>query len=99
LRIRLEDGLPFVTALLSYQGQRIELQKVLLDTGSAGTVLSADALMTIGLVYEADDVVHRIRGIGGGCSVGRAGRCTMHGARWAYRRDEPHALPGSHVAF
>jgi hypothetical protein len=65
MRIRLQDELPFVAIALNYRGQRIELENVLLDTGSAGTIFSTDKLSPIGLWYEADDMVHRVRGVGG----------------------------------
>lgn len=65
MTIRVQDGLPYVTITLRYRGQQLELSDVLLDTGSAGTIFSADQVLSIGLQYEADDPVHRIRGVGG----------------------------------
>ena len=65
MTIRIQDGLPYVTIRLGYRSQHLDLPNVLLDTGSAGTIFSADQVRTIGLLYEADDPVHRIRGIGG----------------------------------
>lgn len=65
MRIRLENGLPYVTVSLSHRSQELELAKVLLDTGSAGTIFSADRVLDLGLAYEADDTVYRIRGVGG----------------------------------
>ncbi len=65
MRIRLENGLPYVTISLSHRGQQLELENVLLDTGSAGTIFSADKVLALGLRYETDDTVHRIRGVGG----------------------------------
>ncbi|MDG0809469.1 retropepsin-like aspartic protease [Cohnella rhizosphaerae] len=41
------------------------MKRVLLDTGSAGTLLNADSVQQIGMVPEQDDLVDRIRGIGG----------------------------------
>jgi hypothetical protein len=38
---------------------------VLLDTGSAGTIFSADKMASMGVQYEPEDMVHRIRGVGG----------------------------------
>ena len=64
-RIRLQDGLPYVTMVLVYQDKQIELPSVLLDAGSAGTVFSADRVLSIGLHYEPEDTVQRIRGVGG----------------------------------
>jgi len=65
MKIRLRDGLPHVTASLTYQGRRLSLKDVLLDTGSAGAIFSTDRVLDIGLTYEPDDTVHRIRGVGG----------------------------------
>ena len=65
MTIRVQDGLPYVATTLWYRSQQLELPKVLLDTGSAGTLFSADSVLSIGLQYEADDTIRRIRGVGG----------------------------------
>lgn len=65
VKIRLQNGLPYITVKVSYRGRDLELHNVLLDTGSAGTVLSIDKMLSIGLEYAADDAVHRIHGVGG----------------------------------
>ena len=65
MRIRVQDGLPYVAITLWYHGQPLELPNVLLDTGSARTVFATDQVLAIGLHYEADDTVYRIRGVGG----------------------------------
>lgn len=65
MKIRLHDGLPYVRLSLFYRNHQLELTNVLLDTGSAGTILAADRVLDIGLQYEANDPVHRIRGVGG----------------------------------
>jgi hypothetical protein len=65
MKIHLRDGLPYVTASLTYQGQQLSFRNVLLDTGSAGAIFSTDRVLTIGLMYEPDDRVQRIRGVGG----------------------------------
>jgi hypothetical protein len=65
MNLRLRDGLPFVTAVIAYQGRQIQLENVLLDTGSAGTIFAVDRVLTIGLQIEPRDEVHRIRGVGG----------------------------------
>lgn len=65
MRIRLENGLPYVTVSLTHGGKQLELRNVLLDTGSAGTIISADSVLLLGLKYEINDTVHRIRGVGG----------------------------------
>jgi hypothetical protein len=63
--IQLRDGLPFVVVTLTYQGQQLELESVLLDTGSAGTIFPTDKLLSVGLHYDPEDMVNRIWGVGG----------------------------------
>ena len=65
MKIRIKNGLPYVSATLVHHRQRVTLKNVLLDTGSAGTIFSTDRVAAIGLTYEPDDFVHRIRGVGG----------------------------------
>ena len=65
MRLQLKHGLLFVDALLTFRGRTIALGNVILDTGSAGTIFSADRLAEIDLRYEPDDRAHRIRGVGG----------------------------------
>ncbi len=65
MRIELRGGLLFVSVRLRHGGQEVELHDVLLDTGSAGTGFSTDAVSMIGLTYEPDDPLHRIHGVGG----------------------------------
>ena len=43
MNIPVRDSLPYVTVTLLYGGQQLDLANVLLDTGSAGTLLAADA--------------------------------------------------------
>ncbi|HLG15950.1 MAG TPA: aspartyl protease family protein [Blastocatellia bacterium] len=65
MKIQMRDGLPFVSVTLRHGEHDLELHDVLLDTGSAGTVVSVDSLLAIGLVYDPDDPIHRIQGVGG----------------------------------
>ncbi len=65
MHIRLENDLAFVTACLLFNGQLLTLEQVVLDTGSAGTLISVDRLLAFGLQLEASDMIHRIRGVGG----------------------------------
>jgi len=65
MKIRMQNGLPYVQVSLTHHNQHKTLDNVVLDTGSAGTVFSADALLNIGLQLEYDDVVREIRGVGG----------------------------------
>ena len=65
MKLRIEHGLLFVQVSVVYRGHMLRLQNVLLDAGSAGTLFSVDRLVDIGLGYEPQDRVHRIRGVVG----------------------------------
>jgi hypothetical protein len=58
-------GLPFVSMTVVFRGRELKLGKVLLDTGSASTLLNADIVQEIGMVPEGNDIVDIIRGVGG----------------------------------
>lgn len=63
--LRVKDGLLLADAVLTYAGQTLVLPRVLVDTGSAGTLLSSEAAQNIGMSPELTDEVRRIQGIGG----------------------------------
>ncbi len=65
MKIEVDSGLPFVTVSLKHGDQQINLKNVLLDTGSEGTIFATDTILAIGLKMELDDMVRRIRGVGG----------------------------------
>ena len=65
MKIFIQDGLPFVTGVLIYGGKRLILENLLLDTGSASTILSTDQVQKVGLVPRPEDPLHEIRGVGG----------------------------------
>lgn len=58
-------GLPFISMSIVFRDKKLKLGKVLLDTGSASTLLNADIVQEIGMVPEGNDVVDTIRGVGG----------------------------------
>jgi hypothetical protein len=65
VKIRVEGGLLYVSAELVYQTRKLTLSEVILDTGSATTLFSADEVSKLGLVPQPDDPVLRVRGVGG----------------------------------
>ena len=65
MRLTLKDDLPFVTVDVAYGGTQIEVPHVLVDTGSASTMLAADVVVQIGIVPEPGDALRMMRGIGG----------------------------------
>lgn len=65
MNIHIQHGLPFVELEITFRGQRLLLENVLLDTGSAGTIFNANMVDKIGVVSEENDTVDAIRGVGG----------------------------------
>lgn len=65
MKLRLQGGLLYVPVHLGFRGRDLVLKDVILDTGSAGSVVSADAVLPMGLLPEAHDRLRRIRGVGG----------------------------------
>lgn len=65
MKIEIRNGLAYISVSLTYQGRQIAIDNVLLDTGSAGTVFSADKMLDAGLHIEPHDMIRRIRGVGG----------------------------------
>lgn len=51
--------------MVVYQGHSLRLKRVLVDTGSGGTILSSDLVEKIGLIGEPGDTIYRISGVGG----------------------------------
>lgn len=65
MKLRLKDSLPFVTLTVRHKGETARISDVLVDTGSASTILAADSLIPIGIEPSPDDPLHTIRGVGG----------------------------------
>ena len=65
MKIRIEGGLLYVSVELAYQSRKLTLSEVILDTGSATTLFSADEVFKLGLVPGPDDPIQRVRGVGG----------------------------------
>ena len=65
MHLTLKDDLPFTTVTIAYLGQHIDISSVLIDTGSASTILNADLVATIGITPDPQDILHTIRGVGG----------------------------------
>lgn len=65
MRLTLKDSLPFVTIALVLGERQVEIPDVLIDTGSAATVLAIDCVATVGIEPAPNDILHTIRGVGG----------------------------------
>ena len=65
MQLYLQDNLLFTDILICYQSIELNISHVLIDTGSASTVLSADMVETINIFPEPNDPLHIVRGVGG----------------------------------
>lgn len=65
MRLSLQDNLPFVAVTLVHRGRKIEIPNALIDTGSGGTLFSADAVAEIGITPQGEDALRHIHGVGG----------------------------------
>jgi predicted aspartyl protease len=65
VKLDLKYGLPFCNINLSYKGECILIDNVLLDTGSGGSVFKMDVVEAIGITIEDNDTIEAISGIGG----------------------------------
>lgn len=65
MKIHIEYRLPFVELEVTFRGNKLLLENVLLDTGSAGTIFNANLVEKIGVAPEENDIVDTIRGVGG----------------------------------
>ncbi|HEX4953691.1 MAG TPA: retropepsin-like aspartic protease [Thermoanaerobaculia bacterium] len=65
MRLRLLGGLAYVAGEVVHGGRVLRVENLLVDTGSAGTVFSADLLLELGIAPEPSDRLLRVRGVGG----------------------------------
>jgi hypothetical protein len=66
VKIRIENGLSYISVTFTYRGREITFDKVLLDSGSMGTIFSIDKVDSIDLLPEPNDRIREVYGIGGG---------------------------------
>ena len=65
MRLILRDDLATTSVSVTYGGRSIDVPDVVVDTGSATTLLSSDYLAQIGIVPDPHDVLYAVRGVGG----------------------------------
>ncbi|CAI9391512.1 MULTISPECIES: retropepsin-like aspartic protease [Bacillaceae] len=60
------DGQLLTTSLIiTFRGRILQVNDIIIDTGSSHTVISPDILEEIGVVYEYGDNIYEAYGIGG----------------------------------
>ena len=55
----------FTRVNVAYQGMNTDISDVLVDTGSATSILAVDAVASISIEPRLEDIFHTIRGVGG----------------------------------
>jgi hypothetical protein len=65
MKLTLRDGLLFVPLTVLHRGHALTIPDIVVDTGSASTLLSADYLARIDITPEPHDTLYTIRGVGG----------------------------------
>ncbi|HEX3047692.1 MAG TPA: retropepsin-like aspartic protease [Bacillota bacterium] len=61
----MEHNLPFIKMRVTHNNKTLMLNKVLVDTGSASTILKTEIVETIGIKPADDDIIGTISGVGG----------------------------------
>lgn len=60
------DGQLITTSLtVTFRGETLKIDDVIIDTGSSHTIISPDVLEEIGVIYETGDSIFEAYGIGG----------------------------------
>ena len=65
MKLDVKGRLLFASATVVHCGLMIEIDSMLIDTGSGGTVLAADKMAEIDVAPEPEDKLRRIAGVGG----------------------------------
>jgi hypothetical protein len=65
VNLYVQDRLLFTTVELEHSGKNLTIDRVLVDTGSAGTLFQTELVEQLGLIYEPNDEVHEVFGVGG----------------------------------
>ena len=69
MKLYYDYGLPFAEIELINGEKNIKLSRVLIDTGSATTIISTETAINLGLGPQPDDELNLVRGVGGVESV------------------------------
>src|SRR5207244_4507504 len=65
VQLQQRHGLLLTPVEVTYGASTRIIPDVLLDTGSAGTILAVDAVAELGISFAPDDLISGIRGVGG----------------------------------
>ncbi len=65
MQLVLRDDLLLTQIWVHHRGRQIEVADIVVDTGSAATLLAADAVAPLGIIPAPVDILYTIRGVGG----------------------------------
>ncbi|WCT54176.1 retropepsin-like aspartic protease [Paenibacillus kyungheensis] len=65
MKINYDGQLMTISLTVKFRGKSVQINNVIIDTGSSHTIFSPDILEEIGLVYENGDAIYEAYGIGG----------------------------------
>jgi len=65
MQLQFKNDLLYISVIIAYQEVKTEISNVLIDTGSATSIFSADQVIKINLIPAPEDILYTIRGVGG----------------------------------
>lgn len=65
MNMKFQDGLLFTSIQISFRGKTKIIKNIVIDTGTAETLISPDAVEDIGIFAELEDSVNSFYGVGG----------------------------------
>ena len=65
MKLELRHGIPFTEVILRNNGKEIASRNVVVDTGSASTIISAEIAVQLDMESGLNDSLNRVRGVGG----------------------------------
>jgi hypothetical protein len=66
MQFALKDNLPFTSVVIGYKGSEVEVSNVLIDTGSASSILGMDFLIGSGAIINLKTMQIQFA-VSGGC--------------------------------
>ncbi|WP_084221712.1 retropepsin-like aspartic protease [Mesobacillus subterraneus] len=65
MKISFDGQLITTSLIITFRGKTLQIDDIIIDTGSSHTVISPDVLEEIGVIYENGDDIYEAYGIGG----------------------------------
>ena len=65
MQLTLRDDLLLIPVTVAYRGRQVQTPDLVVDTGSAATLVSTDAVAQVGIIPEPEDTFHIVRGLRG----------------------------------